>query len=1104
MASEAASQVTIGALSAIFDETKPQVREPIVQCVQIKALPAQPNQPERYRAVFSDIANYVQTMLATQANSVVTDGSLRKGSFVRLKSFQSNSVKGKKILIILDLEVLKELGEAEKIGEPKPLEVKAEEEEVGQPTTISSNGFYGSKMEGAQAQPNSRAQPMAAPMSTSSAHATIYPIEAISPYSNKWTMKARCTSKSSIKTWHNKNGEGKLFSVNLLDDSGEIRATGFNEQCDMLYELFQEGSVYYISSPCRVQIAKKQFTNLNNDYELTFERDTIVEKAEEQNDVPQIRFNFTTVADLQTVEKDTTTDVIGVLKDVGETSQITSKSTGKPYDKRELTLVDNTGFSVRLTIWGATATNFSVAPESVVAFKGVKVSDFGGRSLSLLSSGSMTVDPDIGEAHRLRGWYDAQGRSENFASHASLSNATNSTGKTDRLKTVAQVREEQLGMSETPDYFSLKATVIYIKQDSTWCYPACLSENCNKKVTELDPGQWRCEKCDKTHPKPEYRFIMPISVSDHTGQLWLSCFDDTGRNIMGTTADELMQLREDDPTAFGEVFQGANCQTWSFRCRAQMDNFGDQQRVRYQVSSSQAINYSDEATRLANIIDSYSIDEAISRQLSSDRRKKSKSEKSEKPAKASKDKQENGDEKAASYSDASALSEIPQSDIDSFLTENVIKISDPSSPDASQFRPILSFDHLPECDAGLYTQLKSFPAPTPIQSTTWPLLFAGRDVIGIAETGSGKTLGFGLPCLKKLIDSKQSKPCQPKAVIISPTRELAMQIYDQLVKFGGTEKTQVTCIYGGVGKDEQRRALQKAAIVVATPGRLKDLQNDGSIDLGKVNYLVLDEADRMLDKGFEQDIKDIVKPMPVSRRQTVMFTATWPRSVRDLAATFMKTPVTVTIGGDPSADPRANTRIKQVIEVVDGRDKEGRLVQLLTKSQRGHSSPEKVLVFCLYKKEAMRIENLIRNKGFAVAGIHGDLNQSDRFRNLDAFKSGNATVLVATDVAARGLDIPNVKLVINVTFPLTVEDYVHRIGRTGRAGAEGLAITMFTETDKGLSGGLINVLKAAKQDVPEALLKFGTTVKKKQHDVYGAFYKDVDMDKTATKITFDD
>jgi replication factor A1 len=178
----------------------------------------------------------------------------------------------------LELEVLKELGEAEKIGEPKPLEVKAREEEAAQSTTISSNGFYGSKMESPQVGPTSRAQPMPTRAPTS-AHATIYPIEAISPYSNKWTMKARCTNKSQIKTWHNKNGEGKLFSVNLLDDSGEIRATGFNEQCDMLYELFQEGSVYYISSPCRVQIAKKQFSNLNNDYELTFERDTIVQKV---------------------------------------------------------------------------------------------------------------------------------------------------------------------------------------------------------------------------------------------------------------------------------------------------------------------------------------------------------------------------------------------------------------------------------------------------------------------------------------------------------------------------------------------------------------------------------------------------------------------------------------------------------------------------------------------------------------------------------------------------------------------------------------------------------------------------------------------------------
>ncbi len=380
------------------------------------------------------------------------------------------------------------------------------------------------------------------------------------------------------------------------------------------------------------------------------------------------------------------------------------------------------------------------------------------------------------------------------------------------------------------------------------------------------------------------------------------------------------------------------------------------------------------------------------------------------------------------YSQSPALDNVPQSEIDQFFSDHSIKITD-SSLDSTPLRPITSFSFLPQSNEKLYDPLDGFNRPTAIQSTTWPLLFSGRDVIGIAETGSGKTLAFGLPCLKKVLDLKKSKqkPCRPIAVIISPTRELAMQINDQLVKFAGKVDVKVACIFGGVRKDEQREILKSAAVVVATPGRLKDLQNDGSLDLGRVKYLVLDEADRMLDKGFEQDIKDIISDMPVSKRQTVMFTATWPPAVRELASTFMSTPVTVTIGGEPSADPRANTRIKQVVEVVKPLEKEQRLVQILNKHQRG--TPDKVLAFCLYKKEAMRVERLLRAKGFKVAGIHGDLSQQERFKSLEAFKSGTATVLVATDVAARGLDIPHVKLVVNVTFPLTVEDYVHRIGR---------------------------------------------------------------------------
>lgn len=480
-----------------------------------------------------------------------------------------------RIIIVLDLEVLENLGECEKIGEPKALEFNPEDDVKPNPTTIATNGFYGNKP--AQQQNKQQSLPARTAPSSSAAHANIYPIEALSPYAHKWTIKARCTHKSDIKTWHNKNGEGKLFSVNLLDESGEIRGTGFNEQCDTLYELFQDGGVYYITSPCRVNMAKKQFTNLNNDYELMFERDTVVEKAEEQNGVPQVRFNFTSIADLQTVEKDTTIDTIGVLKEVGETNQIVSKTTNKPYDKRDLTLVDNTGYSVKLTIWGNTATAFDAMPDSVVAFKGVKVSDFGGRSLSLLSSGSMSIDPDIDDAHKLKGWYDAQGKNDTFASHSGMSGVGAAGGRSDPCKSIMQVKEENLGMSENTDYFTTKATIIFVRQENV-SYPACMSEGCNKKVVEVDPGQWRCERCDKTHPKPEHRYIMSINVSDHTGQLWLSCFDDVGRMIMGMSADQLMDLRESDDKAAGDVFQEANCKTWTFKCRAKMDTFQDQQR----------------------------------------------------------------------------------------------------------------------------------------------------------------------------------------------------------------------------------------------------------------------------------------------------------------------------------------------------------------------------------------------------------------------------------------------------------------------------------------------------------------------------------------------
>lgn len=436
---------------------------------------------------------------------------------------------------------------------------------------MSTNGFYGTKEPKQESHSQGLPARTSRPMDASMAH--VHPIESLSPYGNKWTIKARVTSKSDVKTWHNKNGEGKLFSVNLLDESGEIKATGFNDQCDMFFDTFQEGNVYYISSPCRVQLAKKQFSNLNNDYELTFENNTRVEKAESQSDVPQVRFNFTSIGNLQSIEKDAVIDTIGILREVGEVSEIIAKTTQKPYSKRELTLVDNTNFSVRLTIWGTAASSFETPLESVIAFKGVKVSDFGVRSLSLLSSGTINVNPDVNEAHVLKGWYDAQGRNDQFTTHAVAGTGMgDGTGRQDSTKTIQAVKDENLGMGETPEYFTVKATINYIRHDNP-AYAACLSPDCNKKVIETEDG-WRCEKCNKTHAKPEYRYIMSINVADHTGQVYLSCFDETGRIIMGMSAEQLMELKDNGTDK--EVYQEATGQTLNFRCRAKMETYQDQ------------------------------------------------------------------------------------------------------------------------------------------------------------------------------------------------------------------------------------------------------------------------------------------------------------------------------------------------------------------------------------------------------------------------------------------------------------------------------------------------------------------------------------------------
>jgi ATP-dependent RNA helicase DDX5/DBP2 len=352
-----------------------------------------------------------------------------------------------------------------------------------------------------------------------------------------------------------------------------------------------------------------------------------------------------------------------------------------------------------------------------------------------------------------------------------------------------------------------------------------------------------------------------------------------------------------------------------------------------------------------------------------------------------------------------------------------------------------------------------FSAPSPIQAQSWPIALQNRDIVAVAKTGSGKTLGYLIPSFFHLKRANKNPKMGPCVLVLSPTRELATQIQDEAVKFGKSVNISCTCLYGGAPKGPQLRELDSGTdIVVATPGRLNDILEMKRVSLGQVSFLVLDEADRMLDMGFEPQIRKIVKEIS-ARRQTLMYTATWPKEVRKIAADLLNKPVQVNIGNVDELV--ANKSITQNVEVVQYNEKQRRVEQIVRSQEPG----SKIIIFCSTKKMCdMLSRNL--NRQFGAAAIHGDKSQGERDQVLNDFRTGKCPVLVATDVAARGLDVKDIRVVVNYDFPTGIEDYVHRIGRTGRAGATGIAYTFLGDQDGRQASNLIKILEGANQRVP--------------------------------------
>ncbi len=333
-----------------------------------------------------------------------------------------------------------------------------------------------------------------------------------------------------------------------------------------------------------------------------------------------------------------------------------------------------------------------------------------------------------------------------------------------------------------------------------------------------------------------------------------------------------------------------------------------------------------------------------------------------------------------------------------------------------------------------------YHTPSPIQEQSIPALLEGRDMIGCAQTGTGKTAAFTLPILQYLVKNKK-RPVQgkPRVLILAPTRELAAQIGDSVAKYGKHTKTTHTVIFGGVGQNPQVKAIRRGVhVLVATPGRLIDLMNQGHVNLGGIEVFVLDEADRMLDMGFIHDIKKVIAKLP-KKRQSLFYSATMEPSVIALARTLVHDPEHVTI----EPEKPAVERIVQKIMFVDKKHKDELIVTLM-----GSKKLDRVIVFTQMKHVANKVVRKLEGAGITAAAIHGNKSQTARTNALADFKSGRVRALVATDIAARGIDVDGISHVINYDMPVEPETYVHRIGRTARAGAEGDAISFCSAPER--------------------------------------------------------
>lgn len=615
-------------IKAILDNTGSFVN-PILQLTEepkvIAGTAQQKQNMERYKVTISDGINMTSALLFHNVTSSAYQVSaLQPNQIVRITRFTTTKSQGRSLMIIHDIEPL---GVSDRIGNPTKISYRSESSASAAqqqqpappvkplpPKVVQSPiKLGGSKNQNAS---HTNPQQQAAPPQHMGngeqdlSRLPIFPIRSLNNYNNRWCIKARVTSKSDIKTYNNKNGGGTLFSCELIDESGtEIRATAFSETCDKLYPQLSVGNVYLISKGT-IRLGNKRYTSIKHDYEIMFSAATIVQPCEDDGKIPKNHFEFVSIDQIKDLPKDTTLDVIGIITNVSPLQSVTSKANNNTFEKRTLTILDTSSYSIEVTFWGEKAVK-EIPLNVVVAIRGCRVSDFNGKSLGTVQSSVIEYAPDLPEASRLTSWYESQSGNVTvypLSSSSGLGGGGGGSGSggahSTVLYTIGAAREAQMGLSDDADYFGVNALVSIIKHDR-YSYLACLG--CKGKVEPGYDGKYTCPKCHSTNDSCAERYVFNFVANDFTGSMWLSGFDEAGKVIMGKEASEITALKSagDGDRLFDEAFMDATHRWFTFNVRGRLEVYNEEKRPKYSVMSVKRLDFVEESKHLLQIINSY-------------------------------------------------------------------------------------------------------------------------------------------------------------------------------------------------------------------------------------------------------------------------------------------------------------------------------------------------------------------------------------------------------------------------------------------------------------------------------------------------------------------